>query len=272
MFDTKTSILYVTSDYFNELYTESSYEKVILGDVVTELQEYVKSEYNKVIVENTNELKRCAVDKFNEFFAIRENRDSIEEEAENLYKDNMLGQTIIKYFEIAVPNRLPDVCEYIIDKDKFANTIIQEDLDATDYKLCSYYSGIEDIKVNHREYIGFRLLKQDRLQELMKDIDEDKNPKSIILKKLRAIKEFVNDNGNMKNVTLGFRYKGNSLEVSYPIEDLRRLDLADYYMPVSSRSSFRELFSDISWSDRITPIMSIEYIKYRGKVVYGEEG
>ena len=95
-----------------------------------------------------------------------------------------------------------------------------------------------------------------------------KDERSHILKKYRAIKKFVNDNVDIKNIVIGLSYNHNAIEVTYPTEHSSRLDLESYYMPVKDRQPFHDMFCGLGWQDRETIMDAIQYFKYRGKVIW----
>ena len=265
--DRQTEILYLTSDYYNKLYDESTLEKKLISKVQKEMESAVSNKYTEYIKEKKNDFKALGYPKFKEFYAYKENMTSLREELETSYKDN-IPTDYFPEFGITAPIQFNDVLDYIVDETEYINKVIKEKLDKTDIRISSNYSGIPDIPVTQREYIGFRLLKQEKINQMAKDITNDKDERSHILKKYRAIKKFVNDNVDIKNIVIGLSYNHNAIEVTYPTEHLSRLDLESYYMPVKDRQPFHDMFCGLGWQDRETIMDTIQYFKYRGKVIW----
>lgn len=265
--DRETEILYLDSDYYNKLYDESELEKKLIHNIQNEMDRIVKVKYMEYIKNKQNDFKALGLPKFKEFYAVKENRTTLREELETAYKDN----TPLDYFPefgIEAPIRLNDVLDYIIDEDKYIKRVIKEKLDKEDIRIASNYSGIADVKATQREYIGFRLLKQAKLNDMAKDIANGKDERSHILNKLRSISNFIESNLDIKNVVIGLSYNHNAIEITYPMDHLRRLDLESYYMPVKDRQQFCDMFCGLGWKDREIILDSIQYFKYRGKIIW----
>lgn len=271
IFDKEKEIIYVESEYYNLLYDESEFSKTKIDTIQKEMDRYVNEKYTKYIMNNKQDLKAMAYPKYKEFYDIKENQISLREELETAYKDNVPTDFIPK-FGLEAPVRLNDVLDYIEDKDKYADRVIEDKLNKTDIRISSHYSGIPDLFVTQKEYIGFKLVKQEKLNEMAKLIDEGKDERSPILRKLRAITQFVNANSDIKNIVVGLTYNNNSIEVTYPMQHLGRLDLESWYMPVKDREIFGNMFTGYGWQEREKIMNSIQYFKYRGKIIWEDKG
>lgn len=267
LFDTKTNILYVESDFYNTLYKESEFKKQVISDLSVEIVKQLKLKYNEYIKENQQDLKALAYPKFKQYYSIKENNTSLRQELETKYKENVSFDEF-PTFEINHTPNLYDIIDYITDSEQYIWNIINKDLDRENYNISSYYAGIADIPATHREYIGFKLLKQDKLNEMAQDIANNKDECSAILNKARAISNFISKNSEIKNVVVGLTYKDESIEITYPMLHLRRLELDSYYMPVKDREKFYNMFAGLNWGDRDTILNSIQYFKYRGKIIW----
>lgn len=272
MLDKETNILYLESFYYNHLNDNSEFQKKLLNEVQHEMEDYVKDRYNQYIKTNELLLKSEATKVYDEFYSVEVNNTSLREKMENNYLDG-IDLNYFPKFKIDVPIRLNDICDYIVDRDLFTSNLIDKELNKQDIRICSNYSGVPDIFVNNIKYIGFTLLKQDKLNDMSNKVKEGKDPRSKELNKLRALKTIAkeSDDNNIRNVMITFKRNDKELCVQCPIALIRRLDISDYYLPVVYRTPYNDMFGDVKWGDREIPLLAIKDIKFRGKSLYEDE-
>ena len=272
MFDTKEEVLYVVSDYYNVLYTNSNYKKVLISDLKNTIQTDINKAYNKYIEDYAEYLKGWAKNIAEQFYSYDNNIISLYEKAKDFYIGNVALGDDIKFTIDIVTTNLDDICNYIIDKKQYITNIINFKLNyEKEYRVCSNYCGIPDIKCSLKEYIGFRLIEKDKIQDICNDIDNDKYDNSAQLKKLKSIVSVAKEHWEMKNIIIGFKYNNKSIEVSYPLSYLCNLRIDDYAMSVKDRDKFNDLFEGLDWTQREEKILAIKYLKYRNKNIYEDE-
>lgn len=271
IFDTFTKIIYVVSDYYNTLYDNSEFEKILIHNIHNEMVTNINKAYNKYIEEQSDYLKKLAGDIATKFYNYQENIVSLNERAKKYFiYSTPVTENIT--FSLKVDINLKDMCNYIANKNKHIQDFINYKLNYdNEYRVSSEYSGIPDISCNLKQYIGFKLIEREKLQEIITDIENDNYENSYKFKKFRDIVNLKNINDTMKNVIIGFKYKNKSLEILYPINDLCRLYLSDYYVATTMRNDYTKFFEDLEWRDTDTKLMSIKYVKYRNKLIYEDE-
>ena len=273
LLDNITGKFYVTDSYFMDNYLKGG-RYISLYDLSKQIREDVNSTFVNCIYDNLEYYKKLGKPVLDSYLQYEENKAELQGKAVDMYISNFklekIDFQIYDFKNISNEYRClstSDILGYITDKNGYLNQVVETELNKTNERIYSHYSDIQDILVNMREKIGFKLLELDEINRRISELAKDTN--SLETKK-RNIKAVI-DTEKMKVVNVTVEHNGNSLTFKYPTDQLCRMDISSWWIKGNeTRNMYNNMFKDGYYRDDdiIAKIVKIEYSKrvlYEGK-------
>lgn len=276
LWDNKLNLIYLDGIYllhnpFGELQGKRIYE------IQKDIQQDVNNHFKNFIKKNYDSLKCRGGQKFREFYNYKENYTELITSAENEYlsRANILDMPDVtfnasdEYHYLTKDDLLNiiNICKYLEDKDSFLDEVLTKIMHSmTKLRKYSSVSGLPDLELDIDEYLGFKILRNEKIQELINA--EAQNIHSLLTKK-RNIKTALTL-FDTKTVNVTVLHNGNELTFKYPTSSLKNFYISEYNIPdLTIRDKFRKLFSDKYYNDDEI-ISKIVRITFRNKELYNE--